>query len=76
MNSVLVLVLGSLGGIVAFLTGVGLLMRSIVRNVHATSENTEAVTHMADKLNKFGDTLNQHSIDIAVLRDRFDRRNR
>ena len=74
--STLVSVLGILGSITAFLTAAALLMRAIIRNVNATHENTEAVMRMADKMNKFGNTLNQHTVDIAVLRDRFERRNR
>lgn len=62
-------ILGSLGGIVAFLGGVTLLLRGIVRNVDATKDNTTALNKLAGELDKIKIIQNSHGAEIQSLRD-------
>lgn len=65
-----VLILSSLGGIVAFVGGIIMVIRAIMKNVNATQDNTEALNEIKQTLKAYGSALDQHSIDIAVLKDR------
>lgn len=68
-----VLILSSLGGIVSFVGGIILIVRAIMKLVNATRDNTNAMETMQKSLTNLGNTVEQNTIDIAVLKDRIKR---
>lgn len=65
-----VAILGSLSGIIVFLSAVVVVMRGIFKIVNATDENTQAVKDLGEDLRKMSDRINGHEIRIAVLEAR------
>ena len=72
MNTAVV-VLGSLGGIIALISAVFLVIKWIMKLVNATNDNTKALTDVNNSLESFGNTVQQHTVDIAILKDRIKR---
>ena len=68
-----VLILSSLGGIVSFVTGIFFVIRAILKNVTATRDNTTALQNVEAMLKDLSTTVDQHSVDLAVLQDRIKR---
>jgi hypothetical protein len=68
-----VLILTSLGSIIAFITGVTLVIRAIIRNVNATRENTEALHEVTEVVTKLRAEFDDIKIRVAVLEDRAKR---
>jgi UDP-N-acetylglucosamine enolpyruvyl transferase len=68
------LILSSMGGIFAFISGTFLVIRAITRNVTATRDNTEALTKVEQVLKELGSTVDEHTVRLAVLEDRRGRR--
>jgi len=68
------ILLPSLGGIVAFISAMLLLMRAILRSVNAIKDNTEALEVMHRSMIELNGTVSQHTVDIAILQDRQSRR--
>ena len=68
-----VYILSSLGGIVALLTGVVMVFKAIMRNVVATRDNTKALMECHEIMKGFGNTLDDHTVQLAVLNDRIKR---
>jgi hypothetical protein len=65
--------LGGLGGIVAFIGGCYFIIRSVYKLINATQENTRALFQARKSIEDLKATVDQHTIDIAVLKDRDDR---
>lgn len=72
MNIILVS-LGGLGGIVAFIGGVYFIIKSVAKLINATQDNTEALHEAKATIDGLKKIIDQHTIDIAILRDRNDR---
>lgn len=71
MNGTIVLaLLGSLGGITAFCGAVVVIVKSGIKSVTAIRENTEAVRILTEAMGKLDRRVDQHDIDLAVLKDR------
>lgn len=62
--------LGGLGGIVAFITGVYFIIRSVAKLINATQDNTEALHEAKATIDSLKKIIDQHTIDIAILKDR------
>lgn len=60
-------ILGALGGLSAFAGAVAVIGRSIVRQVHATEDNTKALQELSGKLGRIDATVGQHGERIARL---------
>jgi hypothetical protein len=60
-------VLGSLGGVVAFIGAIWVIVRSILRNVTATEENTKATNNLAGEMRELRTIVNGHGERIARL---------
>lgn len=71
----ILLVLGSSGGIVAFLSAVVIIGRGIFRQVAATEDNTKALQGLTDEVHDLKTMTGSHETRITVLEDR-DRRQR
>lgn len=67
------IILTSLGSIIAFLTVVTIIVRAIFRIVNATEDNTEAVKNSTKSINEILTRLNRHESRLAVLEDRIHR---
>jgi hypothetical protein len=65
-----VLILSSLGGIVAFITGIFFIIRAITHLITATRDNTKALVEVKETLTTLGSTVDQHAITLAILEDR------
>jgi flagellar biogenesis protein FliO len=63
-------VLGSLGGIIAFVTAVIVVVRGIFRQVQATDDLTRAVRELRDTLTAQDRRLNDYGERIARLEGR------
>lgn len=64
------IVLGSLGGIVAFCTAVIVLAKGIFQQIQATKENTKATQDLSSDMINLTTKVNQHDQDLAILMDR------
>lgn len=60
-------ILGSLGGITAFVTAVVFMVRSIVRQVGATEDNTAALKDLKDSVRELKAELSGHETRISRL---------
>jgi hypothetical protein len=60
-------ILGSLGGIVAFIGAVWVVVRAIARNVRATEDNTKATDGLASEMRDLRGVVNGHGERIATL---------
>lgn len=69
------LILSSLGGIIAFLTVVAIVVKAIFRIVNTTEENTVAVKDNTKAITEIVNRLNTHETRLAVLEDRRRRGN-
>jgi hypothetical protein len=69
-----VLILTSLGSIVAFITGVTLVIRAIFKNVTATRDNTNALHEVIEMVTKLRAEFDNVKTQVAVLWDRQERR--
>ena len=67
------LVLSSLGGIVAFVGGVIVLARAVVRAIGAFKENTKEIQALSRKFTETMALVSQHTIDLEILKDRIRR---
>lgn len=67
---VIILILSSLGGIVTFATGVFLVIRAILRSIAAIGDNTAALNEVRKTLKEVSGTVDDHTIQLAVLHDR------
>jgi hypothetical protein len=65
--------LGGLGGIVAFIGGIYFLIRSVAKLINATQDNTKALFEARSTIENLKITVDQHTIDIAILKDRNSR---
>jgi hypothetical protein len=63
-------ILGSLGGIVAFPTAIFVIARAGFKQANATRENTEALKEMTGAISKLDRRVDDHDIQIAVIKDR------
>lgn len=54
----------------SFVTGIAFVIRAILKNVGAIRENTKALQDVQKTLLEIGETVDQHSVDIAILKDR------
>lgn len=63
-------ILGSVGGIVAFLTAIVIIGRGIFKQVDATEDNTRALKEMTAKVDQLFDKYNDHETRLRVLEDR------
>jgi hypothetical protein len=68
------LILSSLGGIVAFVTGVALVIRAILKNVNATRDNTKALEELIKTVTLLRESDDNQNVRLAVLEDRIIRR--
>ena len=71
--NIALLILGSLGGIIALISAVLYFIKWIIKLVNATTDNTKALTDVNKSLVTIGETVTQHTVDIAVLKDRIKR---
>jgi hypothetical protein len=62
-------VLGSVGGIVALLTAVWLILRGIFKWISATEANTEALKELTKIVAKSDERLDNHETRLVVLED-------
>lgn len=60
-------ILGSLGGIVAFVGAVWVIVRAILRNVSATEDNTKATSELSHEMRELRTIVNGHGERIAAL---------
>ena len=67
-------ILGALGGVVVFLGGVWAIVRGIVRQTVATQDNTKAIRALTGKVDKLGETVNDHASRLGRLEGRRQRR--
>jgi Na+-transporting methylmalonyl-CoA/oxaloacetate decarboxylase gamma subunit len=74
VNTGLVIV-SSLGGIIAFLGLVALIIRGIFKIVNATEDNTTATRELSATMIKIVEKQNDHETRIAILEDRRHRGN-
>lgn len=65
--SVILAVLGSLGGITAFITGTFFVVRGLFAQASATRTNTVAVNKLTEEIEKLDDRLDTHAERIAKL---------
>jgi hypothetical protein len=63
-------ILGSLGGVAAFITAIYVIIKAAFGQVNATKENTKALNRVSDTIDKLDKRVDQHDIDIAVIKDR------
>lgn len=61
------LVLGALGGVVAFLGSVWAVLRGIFKQIDATQDNTAAVNRLIERMDRADTRLNEHDVKIARL---------
>jgi len=64
------LIFSSIGSILVVIGAVFAVVRAILRMVDATRENTAALVNVQTTLLSIGVTLNEHTTDIAILKDR------
>jgi len=69
MNTFLAIA-GALGGVAVFATAVWTIVRSIARQISATTDNTEALQALSGKLQQLDGTVNQHGERLARLEGR------
>lgn len=67
------LILSSLGGILAFLALIGVIVRGIFRIVNATEDNTSATVKLTSELDKVISQLNDHESRLGIVEDRTKR---
>ena len=67
------LILSSLVGIVAFIGGIVMVIRAIMKSVMATKENTKALQECHKIITDIGRKLESHTVRLAVLEDRISR---
>lgn len=60
-------VLGSLGGVVAFIGAIWVIVRAIMRNVSATEDNTTATQNLSGEMRELRTVVNGHGERIARL---------
>lgn len=65
----LLAVIGAVGGTGLF-TGIAWLIRTGIGIITSNKENTKATNTNTDKLERLTELVNQHTLDIAVLKDR------
>lgn len=70
----LAVVLTSLGGIVAFASGVFFIVRALARAGIAVRDNTRITAESVETLKSLKKTVDEHTIAIAVMQDRQRRR--
>ena len=63
-------VLGSLGGIVAFVGAMWVIIRAVFRNISAVEDNTDAVRQLTQRLDKHDDMFMVQGERIARLEGR------
>jgi predicted PurR-regulated permease PerM len=69
-------ILGSLGGVVAFIAAISVVVRSIARQVQATVDNTRALKDLKDTVLKLDATVDGHTLRIQRVEDVLDARKR
>lgn len=67
------LIISSLGGIIAFLTVIGIVVRAIFRIVNTTEDNTDALKENTKAINEILSRLNHHETRLGILEDRIHR---
>jgi len=65
--SVAVAILASLGGVVAFLGMLFVIVKSVFRQVNATEDNTKALNELSEQIKGMADQLNDHETRISVV---------
>jgi uncharacterized protein YybS (DUF2232 family) len=66
-------ILGSLGGIVAFVTAVFLIIRAIFKQINAIDDNTTEIRETRDQVTKMAEKISDHDVRIHILEDRAKR---
>src|SRR5260221_5484930 len=66
-------VLGSLGGVVAFLGAIAVIVRSISRQVSATESNTKALNELKDTVVKLDSTVDDQNVRLVRVEERAER---
>lgn len=66
-------VLSALGGVATFCTAITVVVRALFRQSNAVKENTKALEHVAEVIEKIVQTQDEHGRDIAFLKGRFGR---
>lgn len=66
-------ILSSLGGIVAFLGLVGLIIRAIFRQINATEDNTTAVRNLTRQVEALNTKVGELEKKVIILEDRIRR---
>jgi hypothetical protein len=69
-------VLGSLGGVVAFVGAVWVVVRAIFRQSGATKDNTEAVDRLTSSVDKMNGEFHHLSERVSRLEGALENRNR
>jgi len=64
------LILSSAGGVIALITAIIYVGRSIFKQVDSTDRNTTAINDLSTNLKNIMDRLNIVERDVAVLKDR------
>jgi hypothetical protein len=73
--STTILVLSSLGGVLAFAGVIFTIIRTVFKEVGAIEDNTKATQANTLKLTEMTEKINGHDTRIAVLEDRMRRGN-
>ena len=63
-------ILGSLGGVVAFTAGIWIIARAIIRQADAVRDNTDALKANTEAIDKLDKRVDQHDVRIAILERR------
>src|SRR5260221_7923735 len=66
-------ILGSLGGVVAFLCAIAVIVRSISRQVSATESNTKALNELKDTVQKLDSTVDDQNVRLVRVEERAER---
>lgn len=66
-------IISSLGGIVAFLGLVGLIIRAIFRQINATEDNTTAVRNLTRQVEALNTKVGELEKKVIILEDRIRR---
>ena len=66
-------VLGSLGGVVAFLGAIAVIVRSISRQVSATESNTRALNELKATVQKLDSTVDDQNVRLVRVEERAER---
>ncbi len=66
-------ILGSLGGVVAFLGAIAVIVRAISRQVGATESNTKALLDLKATVQKLDSTVDDQNVRLVRVEERAER---